>query len=431
MFKNQKPKIWARLDNAAKIFPSTSRKSDTNVFRFSCILKENIKKEPLQKAVEKSVKIFPGCLYSIRKGLFWYYLEERFEIPKVAEEFEHPCDKIYYPDKKSLLFKVTYFHKRINIEIYHVLADGTGALEFLKDIVYNYLVEVHKEELSDYEIKNESNASAFEKNLDGFRKYYKKNLKGNSPNFKSAFHLHGGKRNDNHMRVIEGIVSCKSILEIAHKYNTTMTVYLTAVFLNAIYKTMNITDQKKDVVISVPVNLRTFFPTDTIRNFFCLMEVPYNFSESGNTIEEIIPNVSKCFSERITKEALERKMNTLAALEHNPFAKIVPLSIKNPVLKVSRMILELGNTAVISNVGKIKVLPQYEEYIDYFSVLSSTWDLQICMCSFGDNLQIGFTSAYLNTEVEKNFFNILAEQGITAKILTNEFNKTDGGVENA
>ena len=107
---------WRKLDNAALAFPLVTGKNDTRVFRFYCELKENVKPELLQTALEKTMEKYPLFQMVLRKGLFWFYLEHRDIRPIVKEEKKPPCSRLYIPDKKNLLFQVSYYEKRINFE---------------------------------------------------------------------------------------------------------------------------------------------------------------------------------------------------------------------------------------------------------------------------------------------------------------------------
>ena len=142
----QKKAHWRKLDNAAKLYSAASNKKDTRVFRFYCELKEQVQSELLQEALDQTLETFPTFLMVLRKGLFWHYLEPCNLRPVVKEEYKEPCSRLYIRDKKTLLFEVTYYQKRINFEVFHVLTDGTGATEFLKELVKNYLYLAHKEE---------------------------------------------------------------------------------------------------------------------------------------------------------------------------------------------------------------------------------------------------------------------------------------------
>ena len=132
-------KDWSRLDNAAKIFPPTSNKQDTKVFRFACQLNEWVDRDILQQAAERTLEVFPTFRSVLNHGLFWYYLEKTDLLPIVEPEYRPPCGQIYDPSSRNLLFEITCYRDRINLEVYHALTDGTGALQFLKTLVCNYL----------------------------------------------------------------------------------------------------------------------------------------------------------------------------------------------------------------------------------------------------------------------------------------------------
>ena len=89
--------------------------------KFYATWEEDVKEEILQQAVEKALEKYPLFLSVMRKGLFWHYLEKINLKPVVTEEFKEPCRNLYVRDKKSLLFEVTYYKRRINFEVFHAL----------------------------------------------------------------------------------------------------------------------------------------------------------------------------------------------------------------------------------------------------------------------------------------------------------------------
>ncbi len=136
---------WRKLDNAALAFPLVTGENDTRVFRFYCQLKEEVDSDILQQALDRTMEKYPLFQAVLRKGLFWFYLEHSHIRALVKPETEPPCSRLYIPDKKSLLFQVSYYKERINFEVFHALTDGTGATEFLRELVKNYLYLAHKE----------------------------------------------------------------------------------------------------------------------------------------------------------------------------------------------------------------------------------------------------------------------------------------------
>lgn len=117
--KKEHSSRWRKLDNAAQAFPAATGKKDTRVFRFYCQLKEDIQADLLQKALEQTMEHYPVFSMVLRKGLFWFYLEQRDLPAKVEEEKRPPCSEIYVPDHKTLLFQVSYYKTRINFEVFH------------------------------------------------------------------------------------------------------------------------------------------------------------------------------------------------------------------------------------------------------------------------------------------------------------------------
>ncbi|MFR0952435.1 MAG: hypothetical protein ACLSGK_06285 [Lachnospiraceae bacterium] len=112
-------------------------------FRFYCQLKEEVDGEILQAALDQTMEKYPLFQAVLRKGLFWFYLEHRDIRAVVKPETEPPCSRLYIPDKKSLLFQVSYDKNRINFEVFHALTDGTGAMHFLQELVQDYLILAH------------------------------------------------------------------------------------------------------------------------------------------------------------------------------------------------------------------------------------------------------------------------------------------------
>ena len=394
---NKKNRRWYKLDNAGKIFPPTSTRNDPKVFRFACELYENIDKAILQESLHRTLEDYPLFLSRLEKGLFWYYLETSNEKPMVTKEQNILCDRL----DEDLLFRVSYYNKRINLEVYHALTDATGALSFLKTLITNYLIikyNIQKNFLVD-------DSSIYEKEDDSFEKYYKKSTKLKLPKDDKAYNLKGIKHPEDRLQIIEGVVSTKDVLSLAKSYKTTVTVYLTSILISSIGATMSRKEKRKPVVITIPVNLRKYFKSNTARNFFNTITVSYKFNEDN--------------------ENLDHQMNALAVLENVFIIRLVPVFIKDIVLKYFHMKSRGEQTIALSNVGIVEMPKELQKYIKLFDVFASTDCTQICMCSYLDNMVLSFTSHFVDTEIQKNFFTELSKQNIEVVINTNVLEDSD------
>lgn len=421
--KEQRPAKWNRLDNAAKIFPPTSGKRDTKVFRFACELTEAVVPEILQMALDRTIELFPFYRSILKKGLFWYYLEETTISPKVAREYAPLCGPLYDQNSRSLLFDVTYYRNRINLEIYHALSDGTGALQFLRVLVYYYLLERHKEELGENPPSIDYDASMTQKSDDSFQKYYRKNETSLKKSNEQSYHFKGTHPPENRIQVIEGTMPVRAVIDKAHEYGATMTAFMAALFLCSISETMSLREKKRPVVLTIPVNLRQYFSSASARNFFSVFEVSYRFDEQSTDFQDVVSFVSEYFKKELTAQRMAIRMNALAAIEHNVFVRPVPRIIKDVVLKGANWATDRGISAALSNVGKVEMPKELCQYIRLFDVFVSTKRMQICMCSFGETLTVSFSSAFECSEVQMNFFRRLSGMGIPITIAANQMNE--------
>ena len=308
--KTTKRPGWSRLDNAAKVFPALANKKDSRVFRFACQLTEPVQKEALQQATDQALEEFPIFTNIIRHGMFWYYLEESGKRPIVHEEDQNVCSSLYDKDEHHLLIDISYYKCRINFEVFHAMADATGALMFLKTLVTNYLKICHPE-LQKEDLSLGIDSTFREKDSDSFSQYYNKQEKNSNMSFLGEktvpiFHFREPSTPDFFQQVTEAEVSTSRILAAAKGHHTTVTVFLVSLLILAIYDAMEPRDQKKAVRIMVPVNLRSYFPSATVRNFFGLIAVTYDRKKQGDTLEDVIAAVSECFQKELTKEKLEK-----------------------------------------------------------------------------------------------------------------------------
>ncbi|MCL2045577.1 MAG: hypothetical protein FWG88_04250 [Oscillospiraceae bacterium] len=407
---------WEKLDNAAKIYPSTQIKTDTHVFRYCCELYDDIDQDILQAALEDTLELYDIFQVTLKRGVFWYYLEDSDIIPIVREEHSHVCAKLSDNYEKSLLLEVTYFGKRINLEMFHVLTDGTGAMNFLRTLVIKYLsikMEVDEATL-DYD------ASQNQMLDDSYGKYYSGSKDWKREKAKAACQITGAKYSDNRLRAITGRMSTAKVLEKAHEYGSTLTVYLAACLTYAIGDVLNVREKKKPLILNLPVNLRKYFPSESIRNFFATLFIPYNLTGNGETLDNITAAIKDQLEKNVTEENLAKILDGLSAAENNPIAKIVPLRIKDFFLR-RFYIRNLKNyTATCSNVGIFNIPEIYKDHIRSFDVMIGTSKLHMCICSYLDTLSITFTTPFRSSDVERQFFRLLTFAGIEVEIIANE-----------
>ena len=381
---------WRKLDNAALAFPLVTGKDDTRVFRFYCELREAVDEEILQKALEETMK----------------------------KEKKPPCSRLYIPDKKSLLFEVSYHENRINFEVYHALTDGTGAMYFLEELVQNYLILAHPEaKLPRIEPVEEITPGDQEE--DSFSQYYSADLPRNKEKKPAAVKLKGEKLVHEEMHILEAELPVKELHAKARARGVSITVYLTAVLLCAIHEEIPKNKQKRPIGLMIPVNLRNYFPSQSMTNFGWI-EISFAFQED-TTFEDVLTDVKEQFKRELTPEKIAMHMNGYVRIEKHFLVRMVPLEIKRYFLMAGANLGSRCITAVYSNIGILKFPEEYRNYIERFGIFASTDSLQLCSCSYEGKMVLGFTSKLPDDSIQRNFLQILKKEEIPCREKKNDF----------
>lgn len=409
---------WRKLDNAAKIFPPNTSKSDPKVFRFYCELDEKINERFLQSALDATMERFPFYRSILKKGIFWYYFEESSLVPEVRVEYREPCSKIYDENRKNLLFEVTYYKNRINLEVYHALTDGGGASVFFRTLVAFYLKRSHVHEIEEVSVPA-YDATAGEISGDSFYKYYEKRKLPSATKVPRSYHIRGEKLESPRLGIIEGCMSVGRLLDKAHEYEATLTEFLVGVYIHSIADNMPLRYHDRSIIITVPVDLRQYFASKSGRNFFGIINVEYNLATGTGSLEDIISHVRVVMKESLQKEKLGERMSGLTKMENLLPARIIPIFIKNPGLRIANRVAERGVTGSFSNLGRLSMPPEFSTYIRKFGVMTSTNRIHACMCTFGDDFVVAFSSPYASTDVQCSFFRTLVRLGIETEITSN------------
>ena len=411
---------WYRMDNVAKVFLASANDRDTRTFRITCTLKEEIEKDMLQKAVLNALNERPQYHVTILRGLFWHYMEPTDDLPVVEEEDGRICPMLVGPENFGKLhLRVTYFHNRINLEFSHAIADGNGALDFLNLIVEHYLKQKDPEKYG--KLSMTSGASEAGLSEDSFRKFYAKEKK-KIPNMKrppKAYHIRGIKYPYNQTQYIEVHMPVREVLARAKALNVTMTSYVGTLFMLAVYNDMPTLMRNKPVTVSMPVNLRNYYPSMTSRNFFNSVLVSHIF-KGGETVESLAEEYQVKLKAELTPEAVEKRMLNYEKMESLFFIRLVPLFIKNPVINMVNKRAGKEVTLVLSNLGKLSVPPEVQDEIESYSAYCSTEKLFIVMDTCKDDLIFGISNAYRNTQVIRDFLKNFTDEGIPVTVYSTE-----------
>ena len=417
---------WMRLDNAAKIYPAARRRNWSNVFRLSMTLRDDIDRIVMQSALDVTARRFPSISVRLKRGLFWYYLEEMPCAVMISDEKSHPTSRMSKREIKQGALRVIVHKNRVAVEFFHALTDGTGGMMFLKSLVAEYLLQKYSvkvpatggvldrlEEPSECELED-----SFLKNASDFAK---------SRNESVAYKIPGELERESYTHYTTFIIDANAALAKAKERGVTLTAYMCAAEMQALCRIQaaNVKDPRryKPIKVLIPVNLRPLFNSSTVRNFALYVTPEINQKLGEWTFDEICHSVHHQLKTLITEKEMRSRLTANVNSEKSWLLKIVPLFIKNIAMKlVFNMVGERTCCLTLSNLGDVKMpseMKEMTERVDFILGAPSASPVNSGMLSYNGTLYFSFNRRSKDPSFEYELYKVLREQGLDITVESN------------
>lgn len=412
---------WDKLDNTAHLFPVIAGERMSNVYRICVTLNELVDPELLQQALEIVLPKFDGFDLRLRRGVFWHYFEANGKpVPRVKEETKFPCRYIRPNRNNSYLFRVTYYKYRINLEVFHVLTDGMGGFNFLKELTYQYLRLAHPElrAVADDRLSRGTTLNR----EDSFLKNYKKTSR-RPYHTQKAYHVRGERLGAGEFGVMHGYLNIPQLKQVCKDYGVSINEYLVGAYVWSVYREcLHGTASEVPIRVMVPVNLRPYFNSITTKNFFVMVAAQFHPTGEDHTFAQVLSGVRESLREQLNSENLERIFSYNVGNQKKLLLKLAPLPLKNLVMRQVYAQSARASTTTITNVGRIEVEELYQPYIEQFHAflaISKGQHIKGTICSYGDTLVFSFSYDLRDPSVQRGFFRRLSADGLEVKVESN------------
>ena len=417
---------WMRLDNAAKIYPAALRKNWSNVFRLSAVLSEPVDTAILQEALDVTVRRFPSIAVRLRRGLFWYYLEQIPQPPPVRPEQSYPLVHMPFYDIRKCAFRVLVYHRRVAVEFFHAVTDGTGAMIFLKSLLAEYLTQRYHlaipatdgvlgrlEEPSEAELED-----SFLKNAGRVRA---------SRREATAYHLRGTAEPDGYQTLTTLMLDVPQVRQTAKAHGVSITELLCAAMMQAILQLQARSQPRRwwrPVKVLIPVNLRPLFGSQTLRNF-ALYTTPEADPRLGEySFDELCKIVHHKLGAEVTAKQMRTKISTNVGSEQSTLLKLMPLFVKNAAMKaVFDAVGERKSCLCLSNLGAVRlpeVMRPYVTRMDFIVGVQARAPHNCGVVSYGDTMYLNLIRNIRESELELAFYQALHRLGLHVKVESNQ-----------
>ncbi len=417
---------WMRLDNAAKIYPAARSQSWSNVFRLSVTLKEDVDVSVLQSALDVTVRRFPSIAARLRRGVFWYYIQQISHVPEIRQEHSYPLTRMSRDEIRQCAFRVIVYQKRIAVELFHSLTDGNGGLVFLKTLTAEYLSQKHGIHIpAENGVLGRLEEPSEAEMEDSFQKYA--GPVSISRKAEDAWKLTGTFEPDGFLNLTCFRLNTQDVLRAAHERKVSLTVFLCAAMMEAIQNLQleKVPDirRRKHIKVLIPVNLRSLFPSRSLRNFVLYTTPQIDPRMGCYTFEEICNAIRHRMGLEINPKFMSSMIATNIESERPLIVRIMPLFLKNFVMRMVYLAVgERKSCLSISNLGAVNLPEEMKPYIDRFDFIlgvQATSHHNCGVISFGDTLNINFIRRIREPELEYHFHRVLQNMGIPVTVESN------------
>ncbi len=422
--KKEKP-AWFRLDNAALLYSAIQKDSYSAVYRFSAVMTETVDPNALQRAVDRVMPRFPGFRVRMRRGAFWYYLEPmNIPGPMVRPDIANPCQPIRANEGDGWLLRVFFYEKRISLECFHVLSDGAGALVFFRTLLHTYLRELGYDLPLGDGMLNVEEEPRREELEDAYTRYAARHAVRDGWQ-KTAYAFLGTPEPFYTLNVIMGFVPLDRLKEVSRTYGVSVTEYLAAVLLKVFADLQAKEGRRKprEVALAVPIDLRSHFPSDTLRNFIITIRPSIDPRLGAYTFEEIVSQVHHYMRLNIDRPRMQARFTGNVGFQQNHLLQIIPVALKNPILALSYQLAGVRPySTTYTNPGAFRVPKEMASHIARMEVMLGQPVGNRVNCasiSYGNTMDITFASTIQESDVEREFFRFLVKAGIPVKVESN------------
>lgn len=422
--KKAQPSMWYPMDNAGVLYAAISGDDYSPVYRISAVLDKAVDAAALQRALEKTIPRFPTFHVRLRKGAFWYYfVPDDRPGPFVQEDVCNFCQPMEPTAEATRLLRVCRYENRVSIECFHALSDGGGAMVFFKTLLACYFRELGEDIPNEMGILDVEEPPRPGEAEDAYRRYAAGRAAPRTWKA-TAYHPTGTPEPFYTLNVTQGILSVDAVKKTAKAHGGSVTEYLSAALIWTLMELQRREGSKeRPVSLAIPIDLRRFFPTETVRNFILTARPCIDPRLGDYTFSEVVEQVRYQLRLELSRPLMQGNITGNVNFQKNPILKAVPCALKDPVMKLSYRLAAIRPFSMTyTNPGIFTAPARMARHIERVeAVLGQPYGdtVNCASVSCGDVLSISFASNLKERDVEREFFRFLVKEGLHVKVLSN------------
>jgi len=394
-----KAKNRIKLDHTGQYWATIHSEDNPRTFSLTIHLNEVVNPEILQQAVNDLIKRLPHLNVRLKSGCLWWYHDILDTPLKIAQQSKNFVPARHFK-KDETLTRILYGERHFTIEILHTICDGRGLLKIINALLIRYYerlgYRVNKQGMIDC-----ATSPRVEETEDAYARYADLR-KSKKEKVKREIYI------PKYQAVTPTTIIKKFDLNLlkykAKTHDATVTEYIIAHMMIEFAKQREKEGSQKAVVVDTPVDCRTFFPTDCLRNFnsYKMILMP----ESSN-FADLLQKIKAQFGE-INADLCQETMSEMENLMR--LANYVPLFIKKLIIRKIGDAEKNNYSVLLSNLGLVKLPEEIKDKVEMFSFPignESHVPYQFSCVTVGNTLTLTIVTTAKDNQIVENIYSAI------------------------
>lgn len=357
-------------DNSSILFFALMRKNHSNCYRFTMTLSEPVCPETLQAAVDRIYHRFPTIIAGFYPGFFHYHQFPAKQPPLVQPD-PGCLNTMSREELHRCAYRVYYKDNTVSIEAFHALTDGYGAIASFTTLMAEYLRIRHNIDIPAVDtVRNLEDLPSEEESGDA----YLQHQDGKPLHLPSRYSYQLPGIPNPQWKVLNTTLQypVQEIVHAAHGFNVSANTLLSGVLASTVMEIQAKHSEKtmKPVRIMVPIDLRRFFESHTLRNFIWYTLPTMEPSDRHLPLEDLLKKFHVQFKDQVERKRLASIMAYNVKTQVNMLFRFLPRVMKYAIMRLAyRYFGESNSSVTITNLGNVKLPEEMRPYVRKLDVI--------------------------------------------------------------
>lgn len=396
------------LDCASTMFLLSRSENRRCNIRLTAAIREPVDRYVLQAALARTMQKYPTFFirFTAQKNRLYFEPVERVPVVRRQESFS---ELRLMDNPQRCEAQVSFCEKEISLEYFHAVSDGKGGLTILKHLLAEYLSLKYRDDriLSGIPMipVEKQTENGYHVHGRGFRLERKHG---------QAYRIQGTPQAEETITVYR--FSVRDVKQYARQCHASINELMTAILFRAIARVQRDEhENQKKLRLTVPIDLRIRFPSQTLRNFTLNAYLEWKPQTERMELPALCAQIRRYMQRAAAPEQLAGRCASSALASELWPVSVAPLAIKRWIVRKSLNNPKAASCMTFSNLGVVELPTELKDAVEELRITFSAKPeapYSACLVSVKDRMCLSLLRTIMEPLLEVQLEETLLELGI-------------------